>query len=452
MNKGFGLLLWFLVFTGCKTFAQVTFSNGVITMDNGTILSGGTVIIQATAQANVTIEDDNGNHIFKFRNDPAVTVTYTVPVMCQWGNTTIVETAPGTGGAVPVTNNPESTQIHGGTISHVAGSNTWTITLAGLVTINKGSTTIPNGSMWVGGDHDANVPASNDETYINGGLTQWLRSRLEARYKGRVYRTPFFALTQRYGVARLGQFTDSKGTEFWSHFDATQRSATTFVHNGRIHVLSEVPPDAAVQTLTSVVAKLNVKNTVTADFSLQTAKTIAELGQRTALVNMQRDALFRLSEYDYNHTTDGTPGLSQDNFRYLYNRVITEAFDAHKVQSESATKLADIEFKRDSLSSKLAKAQSDLKTASSKADSIQKQFNDYRIKALCCCVSQAKDTTGSSKAGTGKQTSSASDSTGTCPCADCLKSLLQDGSSQGSSSAASSSTLKAAAKKSKTAQ
>jgi|GEM_PF-6082439 len=104
----------------------------------------------------------------------------------------------------------------------------------------------------------------------------------------------------RAGIVRAKKFTesnDSKGTMYWSHFDATKRSSVINARqDGSILVLAEVTPDAAVQKSLDALAKANVADKVDAELQLKTASTIAQLGQRTANVNMLRDALYRLAE------------------------------------------------------------------------------------------------------------------------------------------------------------
>lgn len=61
-------------------------------------------------------------------------------------------------------------------------------------------------------------------------------------------------------------------------------------------VLAEVTPDAAVQKSLDLLGKAKVLDKVDAETQLKTASTIAQLGQRTANVNMLRDALYRIAE------------------------------------------------------------------------------------------------------------------------------------------------------------
>lgn len=89
------------------------------------------------------------------------------------------------------------------------------------------------------------------------------------------------------------------GTFLWSYYDATKRGSVMYVKDGKIRVLAENSPDAAIQSITAITAKANIKGQVDAEFALNTQRTIAQLGKRTAAVNMLRDALYRLNELYY---------------------------------------------------------------------------------------------------------------------------------------------------------
>lgn len=110
------------------------------------------------------------------------------------------------------------------------------------------------------------------------------------------------------GIVRIPQFVDKnekgigkdKGTFMWSHYDATKRGSLMFIDkNENIRVLAENPPDAAIQSITSITTSSNVDGKVDASLAFETSKSIAELGKRTAGVNMLRDALYRLNEMYY---------------------------------------------------------------------------------------------------------------------------------------------------------
>lgn len=104
------------------------------------------------------------------------------------------------------------------------------------------------------------------------------------------------------GIIRIPQFenkNDKMGTFLWSHYDATQRGSVMYVKDGKIRVLAENSPDAAFQSMAEIAAKADVDGKVNAELAVKTQRTIAELGKRTAAVNMLRDALYRLNEMYY---------------------------------------------------------------------------------------------------------------------------------------------------------
>ncbi len=105
----------------------------------------------------------------------------------------------------------------------------------------------------------------------------------------------------RAGIVRAAKFQKAP-TLFWSHFDATKRASIVNTDsNGNATILAEVSPDAALQRTLELAAKTDVVGKVSAETQLKTATTIAQLGQRTANVNMLRDALYRLAEVTYNN-------------------------------------------------------------------------------------------------------------------------------------------------------
>lgn len=137
------------------------------------------------------------------------------------------------------------------------------------------------------------------------------------------------------GIVRVPQFDkksttkDDKGTFLWSYYDATKRGSVMYVKDGKIRVLAENAPDAAIQSITEISTKIKgLKGDVgEAEAVLKTQRTIAELGKRTAAVNMLRDALYRLNEMYY-ATVDEKESLRKfymDNKTYL---------DSHKSFSE----------------------------------------------------------------------------------------------------------------------
>lgn len=128
---------------------------------------------------------------------------------------------------------------------------------------------------------------------------------------------PFLLLTgmvwgqhKKASITQLRMFTDKKDslqpTLFWAQYDATRRGSMLYIDkNQRVRMLSENPPDAAIQSITEITAKVSgLKGDVgEAEAAFKAQKSIAELGKRTAAVNMLRDALYRLNELYY-ATTD----------------------------------------------------------------------------------------------------------------------------------------------------
>lgn len=91
-------------------------------------------------------------------------------------------------------------------------------------------------------------------------------------------------------------------TLFWAQYDATRRGSMLYVDkNQRIRMLSENPPDAAMETIMGITAKVKgLQGDIgEAEAAFNAQKSIADLAKRTAAVNMLRDALYRLNELYY---------------------------------------------------------------------------------------------------------------------------------------------------------
>lgn len=101
------------------------------------------------------------------------------------------------------------------------------------------------------------------------------------------------------GVSKISQFTNG-GTFLWAHYDASKRSSVMYLsENGELRVLAENAPDVAYQTILDINAKVKVTDEVDAEAALKTQRSVAQLGKRTAAVNMLRDALYRINEMYY---------------------------------------------------------------------------------------------------------------------------------------------------------
>ncbi|MCT3732724.1 hypothetical protein HZQ80_00840 [Elizabethkingia anophelis] len=139
------------------------------------------------------------------------------------------------------------------------------------------------------------------------GLLVWVAVVWGQNKKASIEQLNLFTKTDKIrkeinGVKIKRDSTFIQPTLFWAQYDATRRGSMLYVDkNQRIRMLSENPPDAALQTITEITAKVKgLKGDVgEAEAAFNAQKTIAELGKRTAAVNMLRDALYRLNELYY---------------------------------------------------------------------------------------------------------------------------------------------------------
>lgn len=177
-------------------------------------------------------------------------------------------------------------------------------------------------------------------------------------------------------IARISQFNDTaNGTFIWSQYDATKRGSVMYVHKGKIRVLAENAPDAALQSITDISAKVKGIESVDVEAAFKTQRTIAQLGKRTAAVNMLRDALYRLNELYYasldensdllkqviekgliknlrgidglRQSFDGmTAGVMGNNemFEKLFVEIIKNAKDISMSESQAETQIAKSEY------------------------------------------------------------------------------------------------------------
>ncbi|HLS36753.1 MAG TPA: hypothetical protein VK023_00650 [Sphingobacterium bovisgrunnientis] len=143
-------------------------------------------------------------------------------------------------------------------------------------------------------------------------------------------------------ISRIAQFEEGKGTFLWSQYDATRRGSVMYVtYDGRIRVLSENAPDAALQSITEITGKLDgLKGDIAkAEAMFKTQKSIAELGKRTAAVNMLRDALYRLNEIYY-----ATAEEKKNNQELLSSNTIG-VLDDNKLRLLSSTTISEDHLK-----------------------------------------------------------------------------------------------------------
>lgn len=174
------------------------------------------------------------------------------------------------------------------------------------------------------------------------------------------------------GISKITQYTKG-GTFLWAHYDASKRSSVMYLsENGELRVLAENSPDVAYQTILDIGAKVKVTDEVDAETALKTQRSVAQLGKRTAAVNMLRDALYRINEIYYasqdykkrlidsalfskNTALKGiiTTNLNSDNFKAesfdnstlkeLYIKVLETAKEISIAESTSEQKISEVE-------------------------------------------------------------------------------------------------------------
>lgn len=142
--------------------------------------------------------------------------------------------------------------------------------------------------------------------------------------------------------------------------------------NGELRVLAENSPDVAYQTILDIGAKVKVTDEVDAETALKTQRSVAQLGKRTAAVNMLRDALYRINEIYYasqdykkrlidsalfskntalkdllntNLNSDNFKAESFDNstLKELYIKVLETAKEISIAESSSEQKISEVE-------------------------------------------------------------------------------------------------------------
>lgn len=196
------------------------------------------------------------------------------------------------------------------------------------------------------------------------------------------------------GLVRVPQFlnkkSNDKGTFMWSHYDATKRGSLIYIDkNGRIRVLAENPPDAAIQSITNITASANVSGKVDASLVYKTSKSIAELGKRTASVNMLRDALYRLNEMYY-----ATRDEKENYIKFFYDKGYTKENVKSLFEDKSLSSIKNIDslfIKVIDNAKEIAIKEAEADIEKSKSD-ISKYKNDKaKMEVLKVIIQKAKD-------------------------------------------------------------
>jgi hypothetical protein len=143
------------------------------------------------------------------------------------------------------------------------------------------------------------------------------------------------------GISRQNLFVNSTNSKteptlFWAHYDANQRGSMLYVDSTqKVRVLAENPPDAAIQSIVGITAKVKgIEGAGEIEAAFNAQKSIAELGKRTAAVNMLRDALYRLNEMYY-ATVDENKETREmlANNKDFFNAFQNKDFNAEKLNS-----------------------------------------------------------------------------------------------------------------------
>ncbi|WP_294213213.1 hypothetical protein [uncultured Chryseobacterium sp.] len=129
----------------------------------------------------------------------------------------------------------------------------------------------------------------------------------------------------------------NKNSNYQMSYDAMRRGAVLNIDsNGNINkILSEVQPDAAIATTTELTSKLAAQIPSGQNVSLEQitriTETLSKLGERTAPVNMLRDALYRLEEHCINFKEQ----CQGDSYWTSFNTVVSAITNLQKEVSQT---------------------------------------------------------------------------------------------------------------------
>lgn len=149
--------------------------------------------------------------------------------------------------------------------------------------------------------------------------------------------------------ATLKELTNTRGN-YQMSYDAMRRGAIVSIRdNGKVDkILSEVQPDAAIATTrditTSLMAKLKSGDSVSGENITKITETLSKLGERTAPVNMLRDALYRMEEHCVNfpdHCEKERYWKSFDTVVTSVTRLQQQISDISKNEAEKAKQESD---------------------------------------------------------------------------------------------------------------
>lgn len=130
-------------------------------------------------------------------------------------------------------------------------------------------------------------------------------------------------------------------------YDAMRRGAVLNIdEKGKINkILSEVQPDAAIATTTDLTNKLATQLPSGQNISLEQitkiTETLSKLGERTASVNMLRDALYRMEEHCINFEAQCKGETYWESFQVVIKAITTLQEEVSKTaESEAKEEMA----------------------------------------------------------------------------------------------------------------
>lgn len=143
-------------------------------------------------------------------------------------------------------------------------------------------------------------------------------------------------LSTSCSTAHVATLEELKGTaNYQMSYDAMRRGSILSISDGKINkILSEVQPDAAIAKTTDITSKLmgelSSGEKVSAEQITKIAESLSKLGERTAPVNMLRDALYRMEEHCINFPDKCQGDVYWKSFDNVVNNITT-------LQNEIAT-------------------------------------------------------------------------------------------------------------------
>lgn len=153
------------------------------------------------------------------------------------------------------------------------------------------------------------------------------------------------------GASHKATLEKLENTNYQMSYDAMRRGTVLSINKegGIDKVLSEVQPDAAIATATDITSKLagslNEKGNVSIEQMTKITETLTKLGERTAQVNMLRDALYRLEEHCINFKNQCTNQSYWSSFDKVID-AITSIQTGNSIIAEKEAEKAEKELQK----------------------------------------------------------------------------------------------------------